>query len=125
MNIERIVRGNFIVKMGLSSTGYFNVLFGKETKECHAVSGDELDVELRVIWGRNKITLEAVDELHVDFMELLSDLAVKDWEGNQLTTICKNKKIVKGEKVDLFFTYPVALSEEFIKLKKDDMLYYE
>ena len=125
MNIEHIARKSYHIKLSLSSTGYFNLTCGSITQEFHAVAGDHLNVYVDVIWGRNKLTFTAIDELEIEFCTLMSDVPVTDWEGNDLTELCKNQKVEKGDTLDLFFTYPTSLDEEYLKMNKDDMLYYE
>jgi len=125
MNIEHIVRGNFVIKMSLKSTGNFDVESVKSVEHLHAVDGDHLNVNISVNWGRNKITVKAKEELHIEFLRLLSDVMVEDWDGKLLTTLCEDFKLPAGEQADFFFTYPMALSEEYLSLNKDDMLYYE
>jgi hypothetical protein len=126
MNIEHLTRKKYLVKLGLKSTGYFDFTHGKDIHNLHAVKGDQINVWCNIVWGSNRFTISAKDTaVRIDFIRLASEPPVTNWEGKNLLIIAENKIIRKNTERTFWFTYPVGLDPDFIKLNKNNQLYYE
>ena len=125
MNIEHLTRSNYIVKLSMASTGNIEVRQKGNIQKIHSVAGDQFNLEMDIVWGNNHIIVHAIEDAKIEFIRLDSEVPTTDWEGKNLAVIAENVDIKAGEEENFFFTYPVSLSESFLKLNKDDALYYE
>jgi len=127
MNIEKIARTGFILKMQIGSTGYFSLVHKLGTIDCHAVAGDHLHIKVPINWGENKITIEARDPIYVLQKDLHGDDVEKTrYAKNEVEKIPRvTSEILDAVQKNEYVEGTVdtgSLKLEWIELYSDDIL---
>lgn len=125
MNIEHLTRSNYIIKLSMLSTGNLEISHNNTLQKIHSVAGDQFNLKVDIVWGNNHIVIRAIDDSEIEFLRLDSEVPISDWEGKNLADLAENVSIKAGEEKHFFFVYPISLSDAYLKLNKDDLLYYE